>query len=130
MPALSLVVALSLLINSHYFSDASRLSNDVKQVKMVPAGFVSGGAISSMGISAPPPVENTPAPAPQTSTRIYKERVHVSVNTLPEFNSVRALCIFTVTPYADVRHLLQADFKKWLTVYQVVTLRYHKGLQQ
>ncbi|KAM7374274.1 hypothetical protein PAMP_006942 [Pampus punctatissimus] len=46
------------------------------------------GAISSMGISAPPPVENTPAPASQPSPRVYQERVHVSVNTLPEFNSM------------------------------------------
>lgn len=95
---------------------------------MVPAGFVSGGAISSMGISAPPFVENTPVPALQPSTRVYKERVHVSVNTLPEFNNVSVLCFFAVLPYADVRHLLQAEFKIWLAVYQVVTLRYHKGL--
>ncbi|KAM7397925.1 hypothetical protein PAMA_006001 [Pampus argenteus] len=46
------------------------------------------GAISSMGISAPPPVENTPAPASHPSPRVYQERVHVSVNTLPEFNSM------------------------------------------
>uniref|UniRef100_A0A3Q3XGD4 GDNF/GAS1 domain-containing protein n=1 Tax=Mola mola TaxID=94237 RepID=A0A3Q3XGD4_MOLML len=45
-------------------------------------------AISSMGISVPPPVENTPVPASQPPPRIYQERVHISVNTLPEFNSV------------------------------------------
>lgn len=45
-------------------------------------------AISSMGISAPPPVENTPVPASQPSPRVYQETVHVSVNTLPEFNSM------------------------------------------
>lgn len=66
------------------------MSNDVNQVMMLPAGFVSGGAISSMGISAPPPVEITPMPASQPSPHVYQETVHVSVNTLPEF-SVRAL---------------------------------------
>ncbi|XP_058484356.1 GDNF family receptor alpha-4-like [Solea solea] len=45
-------------------------------------------AISSMGISAPPAVENTPVPASQTPPRIYQEGVHVSVNTLPEFTSM------------------------------------------
>ncbi|XP_031176281.1 GDNF family receptor alpha-4-like isoform X1 [Sander lucioperca] len=45
-------------------------------------------AISSMGISAPPPVENTPVPASQPSPHVFQERVHVSVNTLPEFNSL------------------------------------------
>ncbi|XP_075958400.1 GDNF family receptor alpha-4-like isoform X2 [Anarhichas minor] len=43
--------------------------------------------ISSMGISAPP-VENTPVPASQPSPRVYQERVHARVNTLPEFNSM------------------------------------------
>ncbi|XP_054899980.1 GDNF family receptor alpha-4-like [Poeciliopsis prolifica] len=45
-------------------------------------------AISSMGISAPPPVELTPVPVSQPSPRVFQERVHVSVNTLPEFNSM------------------------------------------
>ncbi|XP_071754234.2 GDNF family receptor alpha-4-like [Centroberyx gerrardi] len=45
-------------------------------------------AISSMGSGAPPPVENTPMPASQPSPRVYQERVHVSVNTLPDFNSM------------------------------------------
>nr|XP_020454516.1 GDNF family receptor alpha-4-like [Monopterus albus] len=45
-------------------------------------------AISSMGISAPPPVENAPVPGSQPSPRINQERVHDSVNTLPEFNSM------------------------------------------
>lgn len=82
------------------------MNNDVNLMKMAPADSVSGNAISSMGISAPPPVENTPVPASQPSPRIYQERVHVSINTLPEFNSVRALFFFTVSPYASVRHLL------------------------
>ncbi|KAL6098544.1 gfra3 [Pungitius sinensis] len=43
--------------------------------------------ISSMGIPAPPPVENTPAaPASHPSPRVYQERVRV--NTLPEFDSM------------------------------------------
>lgn len=63
---------------------------------MVPAACVSGNAISSMGISAPPPVENTPVPASQPSPRIYQERVHVSENTLPEFNSVSTLYCLTI----------------------------------
>ncbi|XP_017293287.1 GDNF family receptor alpha-4 [Kryptolebias marmoratus] len=45
-------------------------------------------AISSMGISAPPPVELTPVPVSQPSPRVYQERVPVSVNTLPDFNSM------------------------------------------
>ncbi|XP_041865220.1 GDNF family receptor alpha-4-like [Melanotaenia boesemani] len=45
-------------------------------------------AINSMGISAPPPVEHTPVPVSQPSPRVYQESVHVSVNTLPEFNSM------------------------------------------
>ncbi|KAM3869211.1 GDNF family receptor alpha-3 [Diretmus argenteus] len=43
-------------------------------------------AISSMG-SAAAPVENTPMPAAQTTPRVHQERVHISVNTLPDFNS-------------------------------------------
>lgn len=86
-----------------YFGDTSRINNNVNIMKMAPADSVSGNAISSMGISAPPPVENTPVPASQPSPRIYQERVHVSVNTLPEFNSVSALYFFTVSPYASVR---------------------------
>ncbi|XP_010765275.1 GDNF family receptor alpha-3 [Notothenia coriiceps] len=45
-------------------------------------------AISSMGISALPPVENTPVPASPPPPRVYQEKVHVGVNTLPEFNSM------------------------------------------
>ncbi|XP_071317446.1 GDNF family receptor alpha-4-like [Trachinotus anak] len=45
-------------------------------------------AINSMGISAPPPVEHTPVPASQPSPRVFQERVHISVNTLPEFTSM------------------------------------------
>ncbi|XP_006802326.1 GDNF family receptor alpha-4-like [Neolamprologus brichardi] len=45
-------------------------------------------AISSMGISAPPPVENSPMPTSQPSPHVYQEKVHVSVNTLPEFDSM------------------------------------------
>ncbi|KAM8835104.1 GDNF family receptor alpha-4-like [Synchiropus picturatus] len=44
-------------------------------------------AISSMGVFAPPPVVNTPLPASQPSPRLHQERVHVSVNTIPEFKS-------------------------------------------
>lgn len=80
----------------HYVGGASRMNNDVNLIKMVPAACVSGNAISSMGISAPPPVENTPVPASQPSPRIYQERVHVSVNTLPEFNSVSTLYCLTI----------------------------------
>lgn len=97
-------------------------------MKTDPAGSVSGNAISSMGISAPPPVENTPVPASQPPPRIYLERVHVSVNTLPEFNSVSAIFCLTVSPYASVRHLLEAELKNRLTRYQVVTPKCHQGL--
>lgn len=55
-----------------------------------PVAPVSGNAISSMGIAAPPPVELTPVPVSQPSPRIYQERVPSSVNTLPEFDSVSA----------------------------------------
>lgn len=55
-----------------------------------PAASVSGNAISSMGIAAPPPVELTPVPVSQPSPRVHQERVPVSVNTLPDFNSVSA----------------------------------------
>lgn len=85
------------------------MNNDVNLMKMTPADSVSGNAISSMGISAPPPVENTPVPASQPSPHVYQERVHVSVNTLPEFNSVSALYLLTVSPYVSVRHLLRAE---------------------
>lgn len=68
---------------------------------MTPADCVSGNAISSMGISAPPPVDTTPAPASQFPPRIYQERVHVRVNTLPEFNSVSALVFLSVSRYAS-----------------------------
>ncbi len=94
------------------------MDNDVNLMKTAPADCVSGNAISSMGISAPPPVENTPVPVSQASPHIYQERVHVSVNTLPEFNSVSALYLFAVSPYANVRYSLQAELRKRLTVYQ------------
>ncbi len=114
-----------LLKVTYFFGDwVFGMNNDVNLMKMAPADSVSGNAISSMGISAPPPVENTPVPASQPSPRIYQERVHVSVNTLPEFNSVSALCFFTLSPYASVRHLLEAELQKRLTVYQVVTPKY------
>lgn len=87
------------------------MNKDVKLMKKAPADCVSGNAISSMGISAPPPVENTPVPASQPSPHVFQERVHVSVNTLPEFNSVSTLYFFTVLPYASVQHLLQAELK-------------------
>ncbi|XP_068187472.1 GDNF family receptor alpha-4-like isoform X2 [Antennarius striatus] len=45
-------------------------------------------AISSMGNSAPPLVENTPLPASHPSPYTHQERVHVSINTLPQFNSM------------------------------------------
>ena len=67
-------------------------------MKISPADFVSGNAINSMGISAPPPVEHTPVPVSQPSPRVYQERVHVSVNTLPEFNSVSTHSLYTVSP--------------------------------
>uniref|UniRef100_A0A3B4TUQ8 GDNF family receptor alpha-4-like n=5 Tax=Seriola TaxID=8160 RepID=A0A3B4TUQ8_SERDU len=52
-------------------------------------------AINSMGVSAPPPVEHTPVPASQPPPRVFQERVHISVNTLPEFTSVSALYFLT-----------------------------------
>lgn len=88
---------------------------------MTPADCVSGNAISSMGIFAPPAVENTPVPASQPSSRVYQEIVHVSVNTLPEFTSVSAVCSLTVTPYARVGHE-----RNWLTLYQLVTPKNHR----
>lgn len=66
------------------------MTNNRKPVKVLPAACVSGTAISSMGMAAPPPVESTATPAPQPSQRIYLERVPVRGNTLPEFNSVSA----------------------------------------
>ncbi|CAG5874413.1 unnamed protein product [Menidia menidia] len=45
-------------------------------------------AINSMGISAHPPVEHTPVPVSQPPPHIHQEKVHVSVNTFPEFNSM------------------------------------------
>ncbi|TKS83976.1 GDNF family receptor alpha-4 [Collichthys lucidus] len=45
-------------------------------------------AISSVGVSATPPVENTPVPTSQATPRIDHERVHTSINTFPEFNSM------------------------------------------
>lgn len=66
------------------------MTNNRKPVKVLPAACVSGTAISSMGMAAPPPVESTAMPALQPSQRIYPERVPVRGNTLPEFNSVSA----------------------------------------
>uniref|UniRef100_A0A672ZN70 GDNF/GAS1 domain-containing protein n=1 Tax=Sphaeramia orbicularis TaxID=375764 RepID=A0A672ZN70_9TELE len=68
-------------------------------------------AISSMGVSAPPPVENTAVPASQPSPRVYQERVHVSVNTLPEFNSVGVLRLLSLLPHATVEVLLEAELR-------------------
>lgn len=64
------------------------MTNNRKPVKVLPAACVSGTAISSMGMAAPPPVESTAVPAPQPSQRVHPERVPVRGNTLPEFNSV------------------------------------------
>uniref|UniRef100_A0A3B4GBF2 GDNF family receptor alpha 3 n=1 Tax=Pundamilia nyererei TaxID=303518 RepID=A0A3B4GBF2_9CICH len=72
-------------------------------------------AISSMGISAPPPVENSPMPTSQPSPHVYQEKVHVSINTLPEFDSVSCLC--------SLRHMLvvPVQLKRQSPVYQVIT---------
>lgn len=64
------------------------MTNNGKPVKVLPAACVSGTAISSMGMAAPPPVESAAVPAPQPSQRIYPERVPDRGNTLPKFNSV------------------------------------------
>lgn len=96
------------------------------KMKMTPADSISGNAINSMGVSAPPPVEHTPVPASQPSPRVFQERVHISVNTLPEFTSVSALDFLTVSPNIGVERLLWAGLKKWLTAYQVVTPNYHR----
>ncbi|KAF6728881.1 GDNF family receptor alpha-4 [Oryzias melastigma] len=45
-------------------------------------------AISSMGISAPPLVEQTLAPASQLPPHVFQESDHVRVNTVTEFNSM------------------------------------------
>lgn len=69
------------------------MTNNRKPVKVLPAACVSGTAISSMGMAAPPPVDSTAVPAPQPSQRIYLERGPVRGSTLPEFNSVSlSLC--------------------------------------
>lgn len=75
---------------SHCFGSASGTTNNRKPVKVLPAACVSGTAISSMGMAAPPPVESTAVPAPQPSRRTYLERAPVRGNTLPEFNRVSA----------------------------------------
>lgn len=80
---------------------------------MTPAVSFSGNAISSMGFAAAPAAENTPAPATQPPPRVHQERVRVSVNTLPEFNSV-SVCShhpagvggLTVTPGVNTRIFL------------------------
>lgn len=82
---------LAVLYESLFFGDASRMNSDAAQMKTSPAASLPGNAINSMGVSAPPPVENTPVPASQPSPRVFQERVHVSVNTLPEYNSVSSL---------------------------------------
>lgn len=124
------LVALTVLLKvTYFFGDwVFGMNNDVNLMMMAPADSVSGNAISSMGISAPPPVENTPVPVSQPSPRIYQETAHVSVNTLPEFNSVSALYFIIVSPYAGVRHMLEAELKERLTVYQVATPKYHQEL--
>lgn len=69
----------------------------------------AGNSISSMGVSAPPPGGSTAVPASQPSPRVYQERVHVSVNTLPEFNSVSDLSLSQyVSPYAAFATLGEA----------------------
>lgn len=88
------------------------MTNNRKPVKVLPAACISGTAISSMGMAAPPPVESTAVPAPQPSQRTYLERAPVRGNTLPEFNRVsaavkgneslslcRLLCCFCVCCY-------------------------------
>lgn len=60
-------------------------------MKVSAGDSVSGNAISSMGTPAPPPVEHTPIPDSHPPPHIYQERVHVSVKTLSEFNSVSSL---------------------------------------
>ena len=89
------------------------MNHDVNLMKSIPADSVSGNAISSMGISTPPPLETSPAPASQPSPRVYQERMHVNVNTLPEFTSVSAPYFLTI---CYCRHLLQAKLQKWLSV--------------
>lgn len=66
------------------------MTNNRKPVKVLPAACVSGTAIRSMGMAAPPPVESTAVPAPQPSQRTYLQRAPVGGNTLPEFNRVSA----------------------------------------
>ncbi|KAG8008166.1 GDNF family receptor alpha-4, partial [Nibea albiflora] len=45
-------------------------------------------AISSVGVSVPPPVENTHVPTSQSTPRIDHKKVHTSTNTFPESNSM------------------------------------------
>lgn len=79
------------------------MTNNRKPVKVLPAACVSGTAISSMGMAAPPPVESTTVPPPQPSQRIYPERVPVRGSTLPEFNSVSlSLCQLLLLKYQGV----------------------------
>lgn len=68
------------------------MTNNLNTVTVLPAARVSGTAISSMGMAAPPPVESTAVPAPRSSPPIYPARVPApgGGNTLPEFNSVSA----------------------------------------
>lgn len=110
----------------YYCGDATKINIDVNLIGLAPADSLSGNAISSMGISAPPPAENTPVPASQPPPRVFQERIHVRVNTLPKFNSVSTLCFLTFSPYACGRHFLWAELEMCLTVYQVVTPKHHR----
>lgn len=93
--------------------------------RWAPAGCVSGSGISSMGIPAPPPVENTPAPASQPPPRLHQERGRV--NTLPEFNSVSALYFFAVSHRMPaLGSCYEANWNSLTEYYQVVTHEYQQ----
>lgn len=67
------------------------MTNNPNTVTVLPAACVSGTAISSMGMAAPPLVESTAVPAPRSSPPVYPARVPGgggNGNTFPEFNSV------------------------------------------
>lgn len=75
------------------------MTNNLNTVTVLPAACVSGTAISSMGMAAPPPVESTAVPAPRSSPPVYPARVPAGGgggNTLPEFNSVSAAPIQSI----------------------------------
>lgn len=111
------LMALTMLrkVTEIFLGDASGMNNDVKLKKISLLLLFLGSAISSMGISAPPPVENSPMPTSQPSPHVYQEKVHVSINTLPEFDSVSCLC--------SLRHMLvvPVQLKRQSPVYQVIT---------